>query len=166
MTFQSWRLCAITHVRTTTKLRLEKSIPQKLTWSSAISFSTNMTWRPFHRIFRTQSTYYLGRRLDNSWWHRLEGGPKPKIFAEFKSELQRLSSHMDKNAASAAEGTSANKAPSTELASLASAWADDSIIGGDVASSLNGWLAKTFPTFGEGVKRARSLRDAESGLRH
>ena len=88
------------------------------------------------------SIYIFGRRLDNSWWHRLEGGPRPKAFAEIKSELQRLSSHMDQNAAPAIEGASANKAPSAELASLASAWTDNSIIGGDVASSLNGWLTK------------------------
>ena len=88
------------------------------------------------------SIYIFGRRLDNSWWHRLEGGPKPKAFAEIKSELQRLSSHMDRNAAPATEGASANKSPSAELASLASAWTDDSIIGGDVASSVNGWLTK------------------------
>ena len=88
------------------------------------------------------SIYIFGRRLDNSWWHRLEGGPKPKAFAEIKSELQRLSSHMDQNAAPATEGASANKSPSAELASLASAWTDDSIIGGDVASSVNGWLTK------------------------
>ena len=88
------------------------------------------------------SIYILGRRLDNSWWHHLEGGPKPKAFAEIKSELQRLSSHIDQNATSASEGDSTNKSPSAELASLASAWTDDSIIGGDVASSLNGWLTK------------------------
>jgi predicted ATPase/energy-coupling factor transporter ATP-binding protein EcfA2 len=88
------------------------------------------------------SIYILGRRLDNSWWHHLEGGPKPKAFAEIKSELQRLSSHIDQNATSASEGDSTNKSPSAELASLASAWADDSIIGGDVANSLNGWLTK------------------------
>ena len=88
------------------------------------------------------SIYIFGRRLDNSWWHHLEGGPKLKAFAEIKSELQRLSSHIDQNATSATEGNSTNKSPSAELASLASAWTDDSIIGGDVASSLNGWLTK------------------------
>ena len=88
------------------------------------------------------SIYIFGRRLDNSWWHRLEGGAKPKAFVEIKSELQRLSSHMDQNAAPATEGASANKSPSAELASLASAWTDDSIIGGDVANSVNGWLTK------------------------
>ncbi|MGZ4883702.1 MAG: AAA family ATPase, partial [Halobacteriota archaeon] len=88
------------------------------------------------------SIYIFGRRLDNSWWHRLESGPRPKAFAEIKNDLQRLSSHMDQNAAPATEDASTNKAPSAELASLASAWTDDSIIGGDVASCLNGWLTK------------------------
>ncbi len=88
------------------------------------------------------SIYIFGRRLDNSWWHRLEGGPRPRTFAEIKNELQRLSSHMDQNAAPATENASANKAPSAGLAALVSAWTDDSVISGDVASSLNGWLTK------------------------
>jgi predicted ATPase/energy-coupling factor transporter ATP-binding protein EcfA2 len=88
------------------------------------------------------SIYILGRRLDNSWWHHLEGGPKLKAFAEIKNELQRLSSHIDQNAASTTEDDATSKSPSAALASLASAWTDDSIIGGDVASSLNGWLTK------------------------
>jgi len=46
------------------------------------------------------SIYIVGRRLDNSRWHHLEGGPKPKLLAEVKSELQHLASHMDRNASS------------------------------------------------------------------
>jgi len=88
------------------------------------------------------SIYIFGRRLDNSWWHHLEGGPKPKTFADIKSDLQRLSSDIDQNAASTTENGASSKSPSAVLASLASAWIDDTIIGGDVASSLNGWLTK------------------------
>ena len=88
------------------------------------------------------SIYIFGRRLDNSWWHHLEGGPKPKTFADIKSDLQRISSDIDQNAASTTENGASSKSPSAVLASLASAWIDDTIIGGDVASSLNGWLTK------------------------
>ena len=90
------------------------------------------------------SIYIFGRRLDNSWWHHIEGGPKLKAFAEIKSELHRLSSHIDQNATSTTEDDATSKSPSAALASLASAWTDNSIIGGDVASSLNGWLTKHF----------------------
>ena len=91
------------------------------------------------------SIYIVGRRLDNSWWHRLEGGPRPKAFAEIKNELERLASHMDQSAVRATEDASADKAPSAEFASFASAWTLDSIISGEVASSLNGWLTKNLP---------------------
>ena len=89
------------------------------------------------------SIYVFGRRLDNSWWHHLEGGPRPRAFVEIKNELQRLSSHMDQNAALATENASANETPSKELAALVPAWTDDSIVSGEVASSLNSWLTKS-----------------------
>ena len=50
--------------------------------------------------------YIVGRRLDNSRWHHLEGGPRPKLLAEVKSELQHLASHMDQNAGSSSEDAS------------------------------------------------------------
>lgn len=88
------------------------------------------------------SIYIVGRRLDNSRWHHLEGGPKPKLLAEVKSELQHLASHMDQNASSDAEDGSLQKAPSAELASLIAPWLDDSPMSGELATNLNDWLTK------------------------
>ena len=88
------------------------------------------------------SIYIVGRRLDNSRWHHLEGGPKLKILAEVKVELQHLASHMDHNAGSSAEDASLPKGPSAELASLTSAWIDESPISGELATNLNDWLAR------------------------
>ena len=87
--------------------------------------------------------YIVGRRLDNSRWHHLEGGPRPKLLAEVKSELQHLASHMDQNAGSEAGDNSLQKAPSAELASLISAWIDDSPVSGELATNLSDWLTKS-----------------------
>jgi hypothetical protein len=87
--------------------------------------------------------YIVGRRLDNSRWHHLEGGPRPKLLAEVKSELQHLASHMDQNAGSEAGDNSLHKAPSAELASLISAWIDDSPVSGELATNLSDWLTKS-----------------------
>jgi predicted ATPase len=87
--------------------------------------------------------YIVGRRLDNGRWHHLEGGPRPKLLAEVKSELQHLASHMDQNAGSDAADNSLHKAPSAELASLISAWIDDSPISGELATNLSDWLTKS-----------------------
>jgi hypothetical protein len=87
--------------------------------------------------------YIVGRRLDNSRWHHLEGGPRPKLLAEVKSELQHLASHMDQNAGSEAGDNSLHKAPSAELASLISAWIDDSPVSGELATNLSDWLKRS-----------------------
>jgi energy-coupling factor transporter ATP-binding protein EcfA2 len=88
------------------------------------------------------SIYIVGRRLDNSRWHHLEGGPKPKLLAEVRSQLQHLASHMDQNFGSDAGDGSLQKAPSAELASLISAWLDESPMSGELATNLNDWLTK------------------------
>jgi hypothetical protein len=88
------------------------------------------------------SIYIVGRRLDNSRWHRLEGGPRPKVLAEIKAELQRLASHMDQNAGPAGEDASPRKTPSADLASLTSVWSDESPINGELATNLNNWLTR------------------------
>src|SRR5258708_21639718 len=41
--------------------------------------------------------YVTGRRLDNSFWHRLLGGPTVPKYGELKSDLARLAAHMDSN---------------------------------------------------------------------
>ena len=88
------------------------------------------------------SIYIVGRRLDNSRWHHLEGGPKSKLLDEVKVELQHLASHMDQNAGTGADDPLAHKAPSADLASLVSAWLDDSPISGELATKLSDWLTR------------------------
>jgi energy-coupling factor transporter ATP-binding protein EcfA2 len=86
--------------------------------------------------------YIVGRRLDNTRWHHLEGGPKPRLLGELKIELQHLASNIDQNTGSDAEESSSQKAPSAELASLTSAWFDDSPVSGELATNLADWLTK------------------------
>ena len=84
--------------------------------------------------------YILGRRLDNSRWQHLEGGPKPVLFGDLKTELQQLASHIDQNGGS--DEDSANKSPSAQVASLMSAWFDDSPVSGELATNLADWLTR------------------------
>jgi len=87
------------------------------------------------------SIYIVGRRLDNSRWHRLEGGPRPKVLAEVKTELQLLASHMDQNAGSN-EDASTHKKPTADLASIVSVCSDESPINGELAVKLSNWLTR------------------------
>src|SRR5437879_5790367 len=39
--------------------------------------------------------YIYGRRVDNSAWHNLEGGPAPQRFGDLKKDFSRLLAHVD-----------------------------------------------------------------------
>ena len=45
------------------------------------------------------STYVFGRRLDNSSWHRINGGPEIPTYKEIRNDLLRLASHVQGKAA-------------------------------------------------------------------
>jgi len=45
--------------------------------------------------------YIYGRRVDNSAWHTLEGGPSPIKFGDLKKDLVRLLAHIDARTARA-----------------------------------------------------------------
>lgn len=41
------------------------------------------------------ATYVFGRRLDNSYWHSMEGGPSTPTYKDLENDLARLWSHID-----------------------------------------------------------------------
>ncbi len=54
------------------------------------------------------ATYICGRRLDNSSWHRIEGGPKrPAYTAALADELAHVAAHADERQAAAAPASAA-----------------------------------------------------------
>jgi predicted ATPase len=51
------------------------------------------------------ATYVCGRRLDNSWWHRIDGGPERLAYtADLDEALGDLAAHVDGQHAAAAQG--------------------------------------------------------------
>lgn len=86
--------------------------------------------------------YRVGRRLDNSAWHDLEGQPALSSYKEIKNDLARLSAHMDSNVPVPAEGATPSKKPSEELSDITKAWVDTSIINTERGKALNAWLTK------------------------
>lgn len=82
-------------------------------------------------------TYVVGRRLDNSFWARLEGVPPKATTDELKKDLARLSAHVDSRQA---EGESV---PSKELEGIikpgGNYW-----VQGDIAKGLIAWLEKHY----------------------
>lgn len=85
------------------------------------------------------ATYVLGRRLDNSYWHRLDGVPTVPAYATIQKDLARLAAHMDQQV-QPVEGTTSPPLPSTSLAQVTSAWTPETLISTDNGKALTQWL--------------------------
>ena len=93
--------------------------------------------------------YRRGRRLDNEFWHDIEGGPTVPSFKDIKKDLQRLCAHVDSRVPKAKEGETELELPSAGLAKITSTWADDTNVADAAATSLTAWLTKTLPLVDE-----------------
>lgn len=76
-------------------------------------------------------TYVVGRKLDNTIWHRLDGGPAVPVFGDIKKDLLRLTAHIDRDVS----GSDAPR-PSAALAALTGNWSDSQTLEGDYAGQL------------------------------
>jgi hypothetical protein len=82
------------------------------------------------------ATYVFGRNLDNSWWHRLEGGPaRPVWDTDTQKDFTRMANHFDRQRAADSEP------PSEALSALTSGWPDEALIGETRGAALRDWLA-------------------------
>ena len=94
--------------------------------------------------------YIYGRRVDNTAWHRLEGGPMPMKFGDLKKNIARLLAHIDPRASRGAEGVPQDTSPSSRFAAMTEGWQDADEIKGERAATLKRWLDKIFPLVEEG----------------
>ena len=93
-------------------------------------------------------TYVFGRRLDNSYWHRIDGGPVDPAYGDIRKDLLRLASHADTRVSASTE-----EAPETtqrdELDAFAREWSDTTTISGKRATTLGEWLNNVLPLVDE-----------------
>jgi hypothetical protein len=85
-----------------------------------------------------EATYVRGRKLDDSAWHRLDGGPPRTTYATIKKDLTRLCAHVDARVPPPAEGSPAPEMPSAQLATVTQSWPDDIEIKADYSTKLGG----------------------------
>ena len=89
--------------------------------------------------------YIYGRRVDNTAWHSLDGGPVPVKFGDLKKELLRLIDHIESRAPRNPEGFATVPSPSARFSEITHNWADTDEIKSDRATALKRWLDKIFP---------------------
>ncbi|ARA93425.1 OLD family endonuclease [Rhodothermaceae bacterium RA] len=89
-------------------------------------------------------TYVRGRYLNNEHWHRIDGGPEVPTYGLLSKDLKRLSAHVDKR-----KGAD-EPAPSATLTKIATEWDDETLLDGEQAAQLRGWLESVLPLIDEG----------------
>lgn len=96
--------------------------------------------------------YVYGRRVDNSSWHALKGGPPPIKYVDLKKDLARLCAHIDSRSRSQShrEGATAAPVPSARLEATTRGWTDSDEVKGNRAAELKAWLEKNFALIEEG----------------
>ncbi len=94
--------------------------------------------------------YAFGRRLDNSSWQDLIGGPAVVKFGDIKKDLVRLCAHIDSRAPTPPEGMSPADPPSTGIIAVSQEWKDEYDLVGPPARSLKTAIEKVFPNIEEG----------------
>ena len=94
------------------------------------------------------STYVTGRRLDNSWWHRIDGGPAVQTYGDVRKDLLRLVSHLDAQITAGTEEGS-ETSHRQELDAMVAEWGDVSSISGERATTLVKWLSDVTPLVDE-----------------
>lgn len=90
-------------------------------------------------------TYVFGRRLDNTYWHRLDGAPETKTYGEVKKDLKRLCAHVDPRAAQSTDPSTQAQKPSELLVVRTKEWDDSTTISGERAETLRTWLESVLP---------------------
>jgi hypothetical protein len=91
-------------------------------------------------------TYVYGRKLDNGFWHHLNGGPEIPTFGAIRKDILRLSGHVDRQFPKDEPET---EKPSVHLKTITDSWTDETAIQGEQAAALVKWLDDVFHLISE-----------------
>ena len=92
--------------------------------------------------------YVCGTRLNNSRWHRLEGGPPVPTYGDITKDLNRLEAHVRRKRGPESDGSSEILLPD-DLSALTEGWDEEVPIEGARAKALRDWLEKRLPFLDE-----------------
>jgi hypothetical protein len=88
-------------------------------------------------------TYVLGHNLDNSKWHRIDGGPQVPTYGDLVKDLQRLCAHIEKR-----KGAD-DHSPTEKFKMITSGWSESQPIKDMCAKKLKEWLESILPLIDE-----------------
>jgi energy-coupling factor transporter ATP-binding protein EcfA2 len=101
-----------------------------------------------------EATYVYGRRLDNTSWHDMHGGPERPTTSLIKKDLLRLAAHIDSR-----QGTDDAKSSLALEPILAPYSEQNYYVQDELATKLIGWLEKHYPFINEEDKTEEERYD-------
>lgn len=87
-------------------------------------------------------TYVYGRYLDNTNWHRIEGGPNRLLYSNITKDLLKISAHFQSTGKSLGKDEDVISTIQSELDSLTEDLSPKDYISINKAKELQGWLNK------------------------
>ena len=84
--------------------------------------------------------YVVGRKLNNTRWHSLNGGPSIETYGNIVKDLSRLCTHIDSRYLSGEDEASETEKPSAMLREITQGWSGTALIFGERATALQAWL--------------------------
>ena len=112
------------------------------------------------------ATYVVGRRLDNSSWHRIDGGPKQLTFADLEKDLDRFSVHIDKNFKKENPTAAPDDAPSNDLVNILGMLSGEDRIDAGLAKRLMTWAKGNLVYVDEGGAEEERYKRIKDQLAH
>jgi predicted ATPase len=85
------------------------------------------------------AAYVCGRRLDNSYWHNIVGGPERETLSSINKDLLRMAAHID------GRQNDADERSSVTLKAILHKYKDGNYyLQGDLSSSIKNWLEEYY----------------------
>ena len=85
-------------------------------------------------------SYTFDRRLDNTFSHRIDGGPTAPTLGDIQRDLLRLAAHADAQTSAISEDGTPARPHTTELNAIVEGWRDTAPVSRENASRLRQWL--------------------------
>ena len=108
--------------------------------------------------------YVFGRRLDNTVWHRLDGGPNCLTYGELEKDLQRICLHFKATSETQGEQSSVQDAIQSSLESVVSGLTRVSRITAERSKQISDWLNKYFKYLDEDNEKEEKRYDRITDL--
>ena len=104
-------------------------------------------------------TYVYGRKLDNTTWHRIDGGPNKLTYGEIEKDLSRMCLHFDANFKEEIPEAEDTKLPQTACKAIIENLILKSIITVEKAKELQTWLEGNLKYLDEDNKKENDRYD-------